>query len=118
MERLRREVARYPAGSGSRQQTLDLAHDTSDLILIRKRDHEELVTLMKTDDAVGKQPDAVEEGIAAEQPTYRRAGNRTGLNDLRKHRRACGATERAEQRRADVFRHLALKFNSLALGFG
>ena len=71
---------------------------------------------MKADDAIGEQPHAVEEGIAAEQPAYRRAGDGAGRSDLREHHRARGATEGAEQWRADVFRDLALKFDALALG--
>ena len=39
-------------------------------------------------------------------------------NNLREHRRARRATERAEQRRADILGHLALKFNPLSFGFG
>ena len=103
--------------SRRRQQTLDLSHHAIHFFLIRQRDHEELVALMKADHAVSEQPHAVEEGIAAQQPAYWRAGDGARLNDLRKHGGAGGATEGAEQRRADVLCHLPLKFNSLALSF-
>src|SRR5258708_15214951 len=99
------------------QQPLNLPHHPIHFFLIRQRDHEELIALMKTDDAVGEQPHTVEEGIAAEQPTYRRAGDSGRTGNLCDHHCAGGATECAQQRRADVLRHLPLKFNSLSLRF-
>src|SRR5437660_2713068 len=100
-----------------RQQSFNLPYHAIHFFLIRQSDHEELIALMKADHAVSEQPHAVEEGIAAQQPAYWRAGDGARLYDLREHGGARGATERAEQRRADVLCHLALKFNSLALSF-
>ena len=100
-----------------RQQPFNFPYHAIHFLLIRQRDHEKLVALVKADDAVSEQPYAVEEGVATEQPTYRCAGDPDRVNDLREHCGARGTTESAEQRRADVFRNLALKFHSFAFGF-
>ena len=79
-----------------RQQPFNFPYHAIHFFLISKRDHEKLVALVKTDDAVCEQPDAVEEGIAAQQPAYWCAGDGAGLNDLREHGGARGATERSQ----------------------
>jgi len=49
-----------------RQQPFNFPYHAIHFLLIRQSYHEELVALVKADDAVGKQPDAVEEGVAAQ----------------------------------------------------
>src|SRR5437588_10458750 len=114
---MKRRSSKMRMVSRRRQPALDLSHHAIHFFQIRQRDHDELVALMKADHAVSEQPHAVEEGVAAQQPAYWRAGDGARLYDLREHSSAGGATERAQQRRADVLCHLALKFNSLALSF-
>src|SRR5260370_39575830 len=99
-----------------RQKPLNLPYHPLHLFLISQRDHEELITLMEANDAVGEQPHAVEEGVAAEDQTYWRAGEPYWIDDLREHHGAGGATERTQQRRAHVLGNLPLKFNSLVFG--
>src|SRR5437588_4897887 len=113
---MKRRSSKMRMVSRRRQPALDLSHHAIHFFQIRQRDHDELVALMKADHAVSEQPHAVEEGIAAQQPAYWRAGDGAGLDDLREHSGTGGATESAEQRRADVFGDLALEFNSFALG--
>jgi len=72
---------------------------------------------VETDDAVGEQPDAVEQGIASEDPTDGRAGQPDGIHNLGKHHCTHGATEGAQQRRADILGHLLLELDALAFGF-
>ncbi len=40
-----------------------------DFRLVFERNHEELVALLEADYSVGEEPDAVEDGVAAEQPS-------------------------------------------------
>src|ERR1051325_4631626 len=64
--------AGHPSGClPRRQQSLNFLHDARDLFLICQRHHEELVALMETDNAVREEPDAFEQGIAAEQEEVR-----------------------------------------------
>ena len=79
-----------------RQQPFNFPYHAIHFFLICQCDHEEFVALMKADDAVSEQPHAVEEGIATQQPAYRRAGDGAGLNDLGEHGGARGATERSQ----------------------
>jgi hypothetical protein len=39
------------------------------VLLVFERDHEELVALLEADDAVREEPDGVEDGVAAREPT-------------------------------------------------
>ncbi len=78
------------------EETFDLADHADDFFLVRQSDHEELVALVEADHAVSKKPDAVQDWVAAQQPTDRRASDRTRLKDLGPHRRARSATERAQ----------------------
>src|SRR5438034_1001111 len=94
-----------------RQQPLNLPHHPIHFFLIRQRDHEKFVALVEADNAVGEKPDAVEKGIAAEDPTYGSAGNTDGIDDLGEHYCAHCATEGAQQRRAYVLCHLALELD-------
>src|ERR1043165_1055108 len=100
-----------------RQQSLNFPHHAIHLFLIRQGNHEEFVALVEADDAVGEEPDAVENWIAPENPTYGRAGNADRVYYLREHHRPHRATEGPEQRRADVLGHLLLKLDALAFGF-
>src|SRR5581483_8615269 len=85
--------------------------------LVRQRYHEKFVTLVKADHAVGKYPHAVEERIAAENPTHWCARDADGIYDLREERRAHRTTKGAEQGRADILCHLALELDAFAFGF-
>src|SRR5262249_15473001 len=100
-----------------RQQTFNLSDHAVHFFLISQCNHEKLVALVKADDAVGEQPDSVKKWIAAQNPTDWRASDAYGVDYLCEHRRARGATEGAEQRRADILCHLALKFDAFTLSF-
>src|SRR3954468_15693308 len=101
---------------GRRKQPLYLADDSLRILLIFECDHEELVALLDADDSVGEEPDGVEHRVAAEEPAYWCADDWAGLKYLRPDCKPRGATERAEQRRADVANHLALELDALAFG--
>src|SRR3954471_11996348 len=100
-----------------RQQPFNLSHHAIHFFLIRQGDHEKFVALVETDDAVGEEPDAIKHWIAAENPTYRRAGNTDRVYYLCEHHSAHRATEGAQERCADVLGHLFLKLDALTLGF-
>jgi hypothetical protein len=51
---------------GSGEEAFDLAQDAGDFVLVRERDHEEFVALVETNDAVSKEPHAVQKGVAAQ----------------------------------------------------
>src|ERR1051325_7893666 len=72
---------------------------------------------METDDAVREEPDAFEQGIAAEEPTDGRARDVSRLENLGPHGCACRTTECSEERRADILHYLRLDRPALALGF-
>src|ERR1051325_839901 len=72
---------------------------------------------METDNAVREEPDAFEQGIAAQQPTDGRARDVSGLENLGPHGCARRTTECSEERRADILDYLALELYALALGF-
>src|SRR5829696_5265453 len=101
---------------GRGQEAPYLADDALGGLDILERDHEELVALLDADDAVAEEPDGVEDGVAAEEPTDGRADDGAGLKDLREDGDARRAAERPEQGRADVAHHLALELDPAAVG--
>jgi hypothetical protein len=62
-----------PYISLSRQQALYLMHHTLDFFLVCESDHEEFVSFTDADDAVRKEPDAVEQRIGAEDQAHRKS---------------------------------------------
>src|SRR4051812_14950694 len=102
---------------GHGQKPLDFAHDARDLFLVRKGDHEELVPLLETDQAVAEQPDSVKKRITTKQPANRRARDMAGLKNLRPHRSARRATKRPKQWCAYILDDLPFELDSFALGF-
>src|SRR5262245_5697812 len=98
------------------QQSFDLAHDALDIFLVGERNHKKFVPFADADHAVGEKPDSIQQWIAAENQADRKAGNGRSRKSGADERSSRGDAERAEQRRADVFRQVALKLNATAFG--
>ena len=59
----------HSGGRGRGQEAPDLADDALGGLHVLQGNHKELVALLDADDAVAEEPDGVEDGVAAEEPT-------------------------------------------------
>ncbi|MBL8203565.1 MAG: serine/threonine-protein kinase [Blastocatellia bacterium] len=109
---LRAEVADV----SSRQQSFDFFHNLLHFVLIGQRNHKKPVAFANANDAVGKEPDAVQQRIRAENQAERQTRDRRPGKRGTDQRRASGYAEGTEQWCADVFGHVALEFDARAFG--
>src|SRR6185503_10352448 len=88
-----------------------------DFLLVGEGDHEELVSFTDAYDAVGEKPNAVKQWICAYQQAHGKPGDRCAGKRRSNECRTGGHAESPKQRRSDILRQVALKFDLRALGF-